>query len=179
MKLIARIKLEPPESGRMALLETLKAVNRARNWAADQERDLGLEQILDQTARHRRRQQLEYELSDRFSLNKRMAALALNSARARSGNRPDKAMEFGENEPIFYDDKLVTLKPDLKEVSIWTLHHSRSGMSYDCGENQTRLLKEASKVGQSTLVQFGADFYLFTEVEIDQPSAQDIEEVWR
>lgn len=179
MKLLARVQLNPTEIDRSILLDTMQKINEAQSWVGQQEvtrRDKGQ---LDGAAEKQTRREISHELKIRFGLTSRMIDLVIVNVRNWILKGDTTPPVFTKTEPIIYDEKLLSWDLKNEEVALWTFYSKRLPVTFTCGDHQRRLLACSAKNRQSSLVFFENDFYLFTEVDVREPAAEDIQEVWR
>lgn len=176
MKLIAQVRLSPTEHAAQQLLDTMRVVNAARNWAADREMQLQTSEEETQRSRLDARKQLQAEVEAQFGLSQRMSILVVNAIRSEKTFKTEEAPRFEETDPITYDEKVLKWFPLDGVVYIWTAQDSRNHVPYQGHPRDLTLLGDRNFHRRAELVYEGGSFYLFTEVDVRKPSAEDIKE---
>jgi len=75
---------------------------------------------------------------------------------------------------VSYDARILSFKPDRREVSIWSVD-GRLKVPFRCGERQTALLQ--GKRGEVHLCLVKGRFYLFVACEVEAPTPIDVQDV--
>jgi putative transposase len=83
--------------------------------------------------------------------------------------------EFRPDAPVSYDTRMLTWDLEEKTVSIWTVH-GRKTIRFDCGPHQLELLR--FQRGDTDLLIFEDNFYLFALCEVEDLSPVDVQGVW-
>ncbi len=160
MKLTVAVKLLPSSEQADALRETLRRSNAASNYVSEvawAERVFG---------KHALQKLTYHEVKSRFGLAAQAAIQAVR--KVADSYRLDKKTnrtyrKFGS---IAYDDRILSWKSEVSEVSIWTVG-GREKMPFTCDERARRML--ATRRGESDLVYRGGKFYLLATVEVEEP----------
>jgi putative transposase len=168
VKLIAQIKLAADPAQLQALRMTMHRVNEACNAIsaiAWEKKTFG------QFALH----SLTYRIiRERFALSAQVAIRAV--AKVADAYKLDRQRQrcFKPFGAITYDDRILSWKLDQSTVSIWTVS-GRLKIPFQAGERQRRLL--ASRQGESDLVLFRGNFYLFAVCNVEEPEPSNFKDV--
>lgn len=160
MKLTVAVKLLPSSAQANALRETLRRSNAASNYVSEV---AWAEGVFGKYAL----QKLTYhEVKSRFELAAQAAIQAVRKV-ADSYRLDTKThrvyRKFGS---IAYDDRILSWKPEVSEVSIWTVA-GREKMPFTCDERARRML--ATRRGESDLAYRDGKFYLLATAEVEEP----------
>lgn len=168
MKLVAKVKLQPSPEQARALKETLKVANAACNYISNlawQTKTFG---------QYKLHKLVYYDIRERFGLTAQMAvhciAKVVDAYKLRKGGK----RAFKPYSAIPYDSRILRWYPDASEVSIWTTH-GRQRIAFVCGDRQRRLLQ--AQQGESDLVYYRGEFYLFATCEAEEPEPVDFQDV--
>lgn len=161
MKVIAQLQLQPIPEQAAALLATLERANAACDWlgaVAWRERVFGKFAL----------QKLCYgEVRSTFGLSAQLTIRAL--AKVADAYKLDKHTErrFRPHGGIAYDHHILSYKPAVRTVSIWTLA-GRQTIPFVAGSKQLALL--AYRRGQSDLAYRDGRWYLLATCDIAEPA---------
>lgn len=164
MKLIGQVKLQPNSEQYRQLQDTLERVNEACNWISAwcwDNRTFGKYAI---------QKAIYQEIRARFGLSAQMTIRAI--AKVADSYKLDRTPKrtFKPYGSIAYDPRILSYKPNKREVSILSLE-GRLKMSFVAGDKQLELLKDQQ--GESDLVFRNGAFYLFATCHIDDPEQID------
>jgi IS605 OrfB family transposase len=167
MKLTAKIKLNPTETQRQMLLETLERANAACNYISQQAWDA---KRFGRVPVHK----LTYhEVRQQFGLAAQMAVRCIGKVVDAYKLNKKHLREFKTHGAIPYDSRILTYKVDEQSVSIWTLY-GRQTISFLAGKRQLELLQHQQ--GESDLAYIRGEFYLFATCDIEEPEPDDVTE---
>lgn len=175
MNLLAKIRLVPKSTVRVALLDTLEVFNQARNYVAS----------IAQTEpphfgywRQRALYNITYqELRSRFDLGAQASLLIINEIAGYAQRMEVDQAHFNRHDPILYDERVLSWQFEASTVSIWTVNGRKKGVSFEAGPHQLELLQQRRLI--SELIYFKDEFYLFTQCRTDRISPIDLEDVWK
>ena len=91
-----------------------------------------------------------YEARKRFGLSAQMAVRAIGSVVECFRRDRSVVPRFRARSAFPYDDRILTVRPERSEVSIWTLQ-GRQVIPFECGERQRQLLGRALRCGECDL----------------------------
>ena len=168
MKLIAHLKLQPTPEQANALKRTLEAANAACNsisdvaWETHTFGKFALQKLCYQHVR------------ETFGLSAQMTVRVL--AKVGDAYKLDKQTKrmFRPHASIAYDDRILSFSLLDSSLSIWTLD-GRQAIPFVCGERQRRMLE--TRQGESDLLLHRGNWYLLVTCEIQEPDAQDVDDV--
>jgi IS605 OrfB family transposase len=172
MRLTAVIQLLPDEAQAQTLLDTIRAVNAACNYASQ----VAFEQ---RAFRRKTLHTLVYrEIRTRFGLPAQLAVHVINRVvdtyKAKGARKAVHTFkEFGA---VRYDSRVLSLKPESRTVSISTFQ-GRVRVPFAAGEPQLRLLQRPVRELTSWLAVRKGKFYLAVVCEVDDPESIDPEGV--
>lgn len=160
MKLTIAVKLLPSSKQADAMRETLRRSNAASDYVSEvawEERVFG---------KHALQKQTYHMVKDRFSLTAQAAIQAIR--KVADSYRLDKKTKrtyrtFGS---IAYDDRILSWKSEVSEVSIWTVA-GREKMPFTCDERARGMLE--NRRGESDLVYRNGKFFLLATIEVEEP----------
>ncbi|MER7788158.1 transposase [Streptomyces sp. NPDC097640] len=186
MKLVVQVKLLPTPEQASALEATLRACNRAANYASQVAFVKGLKD------RNGLQKEVYADLKARFGLSaqpvvravkKVVDAYATLSANLRAGNlgslmskryraavgapigfRPEAAQPF--------DDRCLSWQYDARTVSIWTVAGRMRGVRFACSSDQIKTLA-AHRKGESDLVRRGGKWFLIATCDLPDPKVYE------
>jgi IS605 OrfB family transposase len=164
MKLTVKVKLQPTDEQRAALLQTLEKANVACNFVSEQA-------WASRTFGTFRLQKLVYaDVRARFDLTAQMVVRLV--AKVADAYRLDKETQrsFRKHGAIAYDNRILRWYTDKQRVSIWSVS-GRLNIPYQAGERQRDLLRYQK--GESDLVYQNGTFYLLATCEIPDPDEQE------
>ncbi|MEV6773328.1 transposase [Nocardia sp. NPDC051030] len=185
MKLIVPVKLLPTPEQAAALAGTLRTVNTAATWLAEQA----------QTTVRRSRADLQREyypwikaagLSAQPALHvirKVADAYKTRAANLKAGNygpKGSRRRERIENTPIRFrptaaqpfDDRCLSWQHDVRTVSIWTTAGRMKSLRYIGSADQLKTL-EQHRQGESDLVHRDGMWFLYATCDIPEPDTQE------
>ena len=167
MKLIVAVKLLPSSAQANTLRETLRRSNAASNYISE------LAWAKRVFGKHALQKLTYHEVKSRFELAAQAAIQAVR--KVADSYRLDKKTnrvyrKFGS---IAYDDRILSWKSEVSEVSIWTVAGCEK-MPFTCDERARRML--ATRRGESDLVYRDGKFYLHATVEVEEPPSGEPED---
>lgn len=160
MKLTVAVKLLPSEAQANALRETLERSNAASNYVSEvawADRVFG---------KHALQKLTYHSVKDSFGLTAQAAIQACRKVADsyRLGKKTKRTYrKFGS---IAYDDRILSWKPEVSEVSIWTVG-GREKMPFTCDDRAHKML--VNRRGESDLVYRDRKFFLLATVEVEEP----------
>ncbi|RMG91203.1 MAG: transposase [Chloroflexi bacterium] len=168
MKLVAKVKLNTNQKSKNALLDTIRTANQAANYISD---IAWSEQTFKKYDLHKL---VYYDVREQFGLSAQMTVRVI--AKVADAYKLDKETKrtFREYGAIAYDSRILSWNLDNQTVSIWTTQ-GRMHIPFSAGKHQLELLQ--SQQGESDLVFFRDEFYLFATCEIEEPDPADFEDV--
>lgn len=168
MKLTAKVKLQPNQEQRQALLETLQTANAAANaisgiaWEKRTFNKFGLQKLV------------YYDIKDRFGLTAQMVVRCISKVADSYKLDRKRKRTFQPHGAIAYDTRILRWYVDKQEVSIWTVW-GRKRIPFAAGKRQLELLQ--NQRGESDLAYINGTFYLFATCEVENPEPVDVEGV--
>jgi putative transposase len=167
--LVAPVKLLPTAAHADALRATVERANAARSWIAERGHAEG---CFGRTALHRL---TYYEARERFGLSAQMAVRAIGSVVECFSRDRRVVARFRANAEFPYDGRVLRVRRDRGEISIWTLG-GRQLIPFVCGERQRELLEQAEKLGECDLRPLADGRWMLditVEVEAPEPDQPD------
>jgi len=172
MKLTAIVRLLPESAQAQALLDTIRAVNAACNYASQ----IAWEQkTFGRVGLHR----LTYrDIRERFGLPAQLAVHVVSKVvdAYKGQGKPSAPRAFRELGAIRYDSHILSLNLSQRMVSLSTLQ-GRLKIPFAAGEPQLRLLHRSVREVTSWLFVRRGAFYLAVVCEIDDPEVIEPEGV--
>lgn len=166
MKLTAKVKLNTDNDQYQALKETLERANDACNRISD----IAWE---DKTFRQFNLHKLVYTtIREQTRLTAQVVVRAI--AKVADAYKLDRKTKrtFKPHAAFPYDDRILRWYTDRQSVSIWTVN-GRIHVPFSAGGRQLAYL--AFRQGESDLVFYKGEFYLFATCDIPDPSEKDVE----
>jgi putative transposase len=165
--LVAPVKLLPGDEQAGLLSATLERANAARSWIAERGRQVS---GYGRTALHRRTYR---EARERFGLSAQMVVRAIGSVVECFARDRRTTPTFRSQAAFPYDSRILTVRVDRGEVSIWTLA-GRQTIPFVCGDRQRELLARAVKLGECDLRPLpDGRWMLDIAIEIETPDAHE------
>lgn len=116
---------------------------------------------------------LYFEVREAFGLSAQMAILCIHKVAHDYHGKSFNQRHYSKKSAIAFDDRVLTIYTDKKEVSIWTIG-GRQKIPFACGEKQLPLLKK--RVGQSDLLFENGEFFLQVGYEQEEVKQQPIKD---
>jgi putative transposase len=165
MKLVVNLKLQPTESQKASLLDTLERCNQACNWISQQGFESG---IFGQYALHRA---FYRTVREKFGLSAQMAVRSIAKVADVYKDRSKRTTlaVFRSRGAQPYDDRIIRFaKNDI--INIWTLN-GREKIPFVCGDYQRKLIPH--RKGEVELLYVRGKWYVSCVVDIDEPIPDD------
>jgi len=163
MRLVTKIKLKSSLEQKSFLKETLRRCSEACEYISS------IVFLSSVSNRIDLQKLLYFEVKEAFSLSAQMAILCIHKVAHDYHGRGTNQRHYSEKSSIAFDDRVLTILTDKREVSIWTIH-GRQKIPFVCGEKQIPLLKQ--RVGQSDLLLENGEFFLLVGYEEDAAEPQ-------
>lgn len=160
MKLTTAVKLLPSSEQADTLRETLRRSNAASNYVSEV---AWAEQVF---GKHALQKLAYHEVKTRFGLTAQAAIQAVRKVADSYCLDKKTKRAYRKFGSIAYDDRILSWKSEISEVSIWTVG-GREKIAFTCAERARRML--ATRRGESDLVYRGGKFYLLATVEVEEP----------
>lgn len=175
MKIVAQVKLLPGRYEADALAATLRACNRAADYASRVAYETGA------TRRNVLQVAVYQDLKESFDLGAQAAvrtvskvcdAYASLAGLEKSGNLTGKALQRAKSKPIGfrdeaaqpYDDRMLSWNLDGQTVSIWTTAGRLKGIRFVCPPEALAMLKQ--RKGESDLISRDGMFFLIATIDL-------------
>jgi len=162
MRLTTKIKLKSSFEQKLLLKATLSKCSEACNYTSSIVFLSGIRNKIDL------QKLLYFEIKEEFGLSAQMALLCIHKTANdyHSSTNPCQRY-YSEKSTVAFDERVLTVFPDKKEVSIWTVG-GRQRLSFLMGEKQKPLLDK--RVGQSDLLFENGEFFLLIGYEEKEPT---------
>ncbi|MDT0347752.1 RNA-guided endonuclease InsQ/TnpB family protein [Streptomyces litchfieldiae] len=186
MKIVAQVKLQPCSAHDAdALAATLRACNRAANWASEVAfaKDLKRRNVLQKEVYFALKADFDLGAQPAVRVVKKVcdayATLKGNIKAGNFGPEGSKRRRRAESRPVVFrddaaqpfDDRILTWNLDRRTVSIWTVAGRIKNIPFVCSDKAMKLL--ASRRGESDLVMRDGKFFLIATIDIPEPGTYE------
>lgn len=156
MRLTAQIKLKCSAEAKRLLKQTLSLCSEACNYISS---IVFLSEISNKVDLQK---MLYYEVKEAFGLSAQMTLLCIHKVANDYHSKNRCQRHYSEKSSIAFDERVLTISPEKKEVSIWTIG-GRIKLPFLAGKAQMALL--GKRIGQSDLVLIQGEFFLLIGYE--------------
>ena len=159
MRLVTKIKLKSSFEQKLFLKETLSRCSEACNYISSIVFLSGVSNRIDL------QKLLYFEVKESFDLSAQMSILCIHKTANDYHSKNFSQRYYSEKSSIAFDDRVLTISTDKKEVSIWTVS-GRQKIPFLMGKKQKPLLNK--RIGQSDLLFEKGKFFLLVGYEEEE-----------
>lgn len=156
MRLVTKIKLACAAEEKVFLKETLRTCAKACDYISSIVFLSNISNKIDL------QKLLYFEIKEAFGLSSQMAILCIHKTAHDYHGKGFSQRHYSEKSSMAFDDRVLTIFVDKKEISIWTVY-GRKKIPFMCGDNRISLLEK--RIGQSDLVLENGELFLLVGYE--------------